>query len=76
MVLKLVCNVNMVYGNLKSENTPDYAHKPQQNGTFMNLASEPKSLFTKKASRGFRSWFYYDNLIEKITSPLGIFFTA
>ncbi len=37
--LKLVCNVNIVYGNLKSENSQDYAQKPYQNCTFMNLAS-------------------------------------
>jgi len=38
--LKLVCNVNIVYGNLKSENPQDYAQKPQRNCTFMNSASE------------------------------------
>jgi hypothetical protein len=27
------------YRNLKSENSQDYAHKPQRNCTFMNLAS-------------------------------------
>jgi hypothetical protein len=32
--LKLVC------GNLKSENSQDYAQKPQQNCTFINSASE------------------------------------
>ncbi len=32
--LKLVCNVNIVYGNPQ-----DYAQKPQQNCTFMNSAS-------------------------------------
>ncbi len=37
--LKLVCNVNIVYGNLKSENSQDYAQKPQQNFMFMNSAS-------------------------------------
>jgi hypothetical protein len=37
--LKLVCNVNIVYGHLKSDNSQDYAQKPQQNRTFMNLAS-------------------------------------
>jgi hypothetical protein len=34
-----VCYVNIVYGNLKSENSQDYAQKPQRNCTFMNLAS-------------------------------------
>ncbi len=38
--LKLVCNVNIVNGNLKSKNSQDYAQKPQQNCTFMNSASE------------------------------------
>jgi hypothetical protein len=37
--LKLVCDVNIVHGNLKSENCQDYAQKPQKNGPFMNLAS-------------------------------------
>ena len=36
---KVVCNVNIVYGNLKSENSQDYAQKPQGNCTFMNSAS-------------------------------------
>ncbi len=34
--LKLVCNVNIVYGNLKSENFHDYAQKSQRNCTFKN----------------------------------------
>ncbi len=40
--LELVCHVNIVYGNLKSENnSQDYAQKPQQrNWTFMNSASD------------------------------------
>jgi hypothetical protein len=33
--LKLVCNVNIVYGNLKSENSQDNA---QKHFTFMNSA--------------------------------------
>ncbi len=37
--LKLVCNVNIVYRNLKSENSQDYAQKPQRNCTFMNSAT-------------------------------------
>ncbi len=35
----LVCNANIVYGNLKSENSQDYSQKPQLNYTFMNSAS-------------------------------------
>ncbi len=37
--LKLGCNVNIVYGNLKPENSQDYVHKPKQNCMFMNSAS-------------------------------------
>ncbi len=36
--LKLVCNVNIVFGNLKSQNPQDYAQKHQRNCTFMNLS--------------------------------------
>jgi hypothetical protein len=36
----LVCNVNILYGNLKSENFQDCAQNPQQNCMFMNLASD------------------------------------
>jgi hypothetical protein len=37
--LKLVCNVNILYGNLKSKESHKYAQIPQLNGTFMNSAS-------------------------------------
>ncbi len=37
--LKLVCNVNIVYGNLKSANSQDYTEKPRRKCTFMNSAS-------------------------------------
>ncbi len=37
--LKLDCNVNIVYGNLKSENSQGYAQEPQRNCMFMNSAS-------------------------------------
>jgi hypothetical protein len=36
--LKLVFNVNIVYGKLKSENSQDYAQENQRNCTFMNSA--------------------------------------
>jgi hypothetical protein len=39
--LKLVFNVNIVYGNLKSENSQNYGQKPQLNCTFLNSASGP-----------------------------------
>jgi hypothetical protein len=29
--LKMICNVSIVNGNLKSENSQDYAPKPQRN---------------------------------------------
>jgi hypothetical protein len=42
--LRLVCNGNTyVYENLKSENSQDYAQKPQRNSTFMNSASGQRS---------------------------------
>jgi hypothetical protein len=34
--LKLVCNVNIVYGNLKPEISQDFAHKPQGNETVVH----------------------------------------
>jgi hypothetical protein len=37
--LKLDCNVNIVHDNLKSENSQDYAQKPQRHCTFMNSAA-------------------------------------
>jgi hypothetical protein len=37
--LKLVCTVNIVYGNLKSKIFQDYALKFQLNCTFMNSVS-------------------------------------
>jgi hypothetical protein len=36
--LKQVFNVNIVYGNLKSDNSQDFA-QPQRNSPFMNSAS-------------------------------------
>ncbi len=38
--LKLVCDVKIMYRNLKSENSQDYAQKPQRNCTLMNSASD------------------------------------
>jgi hypothetical protein len=39
IVLKLVCNVNIVFGNLTPENSQDYTQKPQRNRTSMNSTS-------------------------------------
>jgi hypothetical protein len=41
--LKRVCNVNIVYGNFKPENSQDYAQKPQLNCASMNSASVGQS---------------------------------
>jgi hypothetical protein len=37
--LKLVCDVNIVYGNFKYEKSQDYAQKSQRNCTLVNSAS-------------------------------------
>jgi hypothetical protein len=52
--LKLVCNVNVVYGNLKSENSQDYAQKPQRNCMFINSAFG-EDFFTWVACKKFVS---------------------
>jgi hypothetical protein len=49
--LKLVCNVNIVHGNLKSENSQDYAQKPQRNCTFMSSASGVKVFCLRPVER-------------------------
>ncbi len=49
---KLVCNINIVYGNLKSENSQDYAQKPQRNSMFTNSASGLK----KTPTPGVNAW--------------------
>ncbi len=46
--LKLVFNVNIVNGNLKSENSQDYAQKPQRNCTLMNSASVLRDILQQK----------------------------
>ncbi len=43
--LKLVCNENIVYGNLKSENSQDYA---QQHGLINNTDTNAKGTPTKR----------------------------
>ncbi len=44
--VKLACNVNIVNGNLKSENSQDYAQKPQLNCTIMNSACGEMLMFS------------------------------
>jgi hypothetical protein len=63
--LKLVCNVNIVYGNLKSVNSQDYAHKPQRNCTFMNSASgynDKQSYRIVSSIMACNKWFGSSNL--------------
>ncbi len=48
-------NVNIVYGNLKSEKSQDYAQKPQRNSTFMNSASGKKTPSNWRIYRGLNS---------------------
>jgi hypothetical protein len=50
--LKLVCYVNTVYGNLKYENSQDYAQKPQGNCTFMNFSFRNCFEFSSPAFSG------------------------
>ncbi len=52
--LKLVCNVNIVYENHKSENSQDYAQKPHRNCMFMNLASVVFTCIIPERGRGQR----------------------
>jgi hypothetical protein len=63
--LKLVCNVNIVYGNLKSENSHDYAQKPQRNCTFMNSAAGYVSRYCQAAH--FKK--YGPSMTEKELAP-------
>ncbi len=51
--LKLVCNENIAYGNLKSENSQDYDQQPRRNCTFMISASG----VTRRPTRVL--WQYY-----------------
>ncbi len=58
--LKLVCNVNIVYGNLKSENSEDYAQKPQRNCVFTNSATGDGSGGESKRSHNCTCHFLRD----------------
>jgi hypothetical protein len=73
--LKLVCNVNIVFRNLKSENSEDDSQKPQRNCTFMNSASG-RILMTRPAMHDFRDdgWlctFTYKPRAETVGSWYG-----
>ncbi len=60
--LKLVCNVNIVYGNIKS------AQKPQQNGTFMNYASGMEFIDSVLQSLYKHIFFLKDQFLQWINS--------
>jgi hypothetical protein len=48
--LKLVCNINIVYGSLKFENSQDYAQKPRRKCMFMNSVSGNTLMFGKEVA--------------------------
>ncbi len=60
--MKLVCNVNIVYGNLKSENSQDYAQKPQRNCMFMNSASVQHNILRIPIRFAYVLWILYRNV--------------
>ncbi len=47
--LKLNCNENIVYGNLKSEKSQDFAQKLQRNCTFMTLWMRSSRLWMRSS---------------------------
>jgi hypothetical protein len=49
-------NVNIVYRNLKSENSQDYAQKPQRKGTIMNSASGVRIGKGKEKTANSEDW--------------------
>ncbi len=52
--LKLVCNVNIVYGNLKSENSQDFHQKTQRNWIWLLVPIRSSPLKRTCYSRGWR----------------------
>ncbi len=57
----LVCNTKIVHGNLKSENSQEYAQKPQRNCTLKNSASGHRHVlqfFKVLTFWLFLSWVY------------------
>ncbi len=59
---KLVCNVNIVHRNYKSETSQDYAQRPQRNCTIKNSASDfagsSRDAYNKKVKNKFRILFW------------------
>jgi hypothetical protein len=66
----MVGNVNILYGYLKSENSQDYAQKPQQDCMFMNSASGFRWMRERKAYRVKRVMLAY-NLFQTLFSAWG-----
>jgi hypothetical protein len=54
--LKLVCNINIVYGSLKFEDSQDYAQKPRRNCMFMNSVSGNTLTFGKEVALTCRDY--------------------
>jgi hypothetical protein len=67
--LKLVCNLNIVYRNLKSENSRNKAQKPQRNCTFMNSASVLNKIKLKKL---FLTSVIFPECLSTISSVLDV----
>ncbi len=79
--LKMVCNVNIVYGILKSESSQEYAQKPQRNCMFMNSASEErekkkKIVLTCHHILNLWAAFFLCLLFRTITGGGGLYFTT
>jgi hypothetical protein len=58
-----VCNVNIVYGNIKSQNSKDYAQTHKRNFTFMNSAS-----VADQQQQPLSSKFFYSKALQKTPS--------
>ncbi len=70
--LKLVCNVNIVYGNLKPEKPKGYAQKPQRNCMFLNWLLVPFQIKVKVtwiALRVLWNWLLKPNTRDIAVSP-------
>jgi hypothetical protein len=64
--LKLVCNGNIVYGNLKAGNSQDYDQKTQRNCTLINSASGLRGSFMGRSShKQFSLWWHGANMLQK-----------
>ncbi len=73
---KLVCNVNIVYGKIKSKISQDYAQKPKRNCTLMNSASgQAFNLFPLcwlTYSRKYFSCVVFQRYLSQVTAAFTI----